>query len=156
MNMVTIPSGTFTMGSPQSELRRDMNEGPTRQVAINYRFEIGKYEVTFNDWNNCVSGGGRAAVPRRHSRRGQEFLLAKPILMESTRMVKAQKRALIAEKHFQSAVSNPMLTAFTISTGMFTSGWRIVGLLTIRARHQMGACEKTGTVNFELCGADLG
>lgn len=65
MNMVTIPSGTFTMGSPQSELRRDMNEGPTRQVAINYRFEIGKYEVTFNDWNNCVSGGGcRGYLPK--------------------------------------------------------------------------------------------
>jgi len=32
MNMVTILPGTFMMGSPQSEQRRDANEGPRHEV----------------------------------------------------------------------------------------------------------------------------
>ncbi len=58
MNMVTIRPGIFTMGSPQSEARRDANEGPQHQVHINYPFEVGKYEITFEDWNACIAGGG--------------------------------------------------------------------------------------------------
>jgi formylglycine-generating enzyme required for sulfatase activity len=58
MNMVTIQPGVFIMGSPKDEARRDANEGPQREVVIPTAFEIGKYEVTFNDWNTCVVGGG--------------------------------------------------------------------------------------------------
>lgn len=58
MNMAVIKPANFIMGSPKEELRRDANEGPQRQVSFNYAFEIGKYEVTFNDWNKCVIGGG--------------------------------------------------------------------------------------------------
>ncbi len=58
MNMVTIRPGTFTMGSPQGEARRDANEGPQHQVHIDYPFEVGKYEITFEDWNACIAGGG--------------------------------------------------------------------------------------------------
>jgi len=58
MNMVTIQPAAFIMGSPRDEARRDSNEGPQREVVIPAAFEIGKYEVTFNDWNTCVTGGG--------------------------------------------------------------------------------------------------
>lgn len=58
MNMVVIKPASFMMGSPTTELRRDANEGPQRKVTFNDAFEIGKYEVTFNDWNTCVVGGG--------------------------------------------------------------------------------------------------
>ena len=58
MNMVTILPGTFMMGSPQDEARRDANEGPRHKVTIDYPFEVGKFEVTFSEWNACVAGGG--------------------------------------------------------------------------------------------------
>ena len=58
MNMVTILPGTFMMGSPKDELRRDSNESPRHKVTIDYPFEVGKFEVTFNQWNACVAGGG--------------------------------------------------------------------------------------------------
>ena len=56
--MVVIPPGSYMMGSPQSQPKRDRNEGPQVPINIGYAFEIGRYEVTFDDWNLCVKGGG--------------------------------------------------------------------------------------------------
>jgi formylglycine-generating enzyme required for sulfatase activity len=47
--MVKIPAGTFTMGSPATELNRNDDEGPQRQVELN-EFSIGKYQVTQNQY----------------------------------------------------------------------------------------------------------
>ncbi len=45
-NMVWIPCGTFTMGSPPSEPARVSDEGPQTQATISQGFWMGKYEVT--------------------------------------------------------------------------------------------------------------
>ena len=55
--MVVIPSGSFVMGSPASEPNRRSDEGPMRTVRI-AAFAAGKYEVTFAEWDACVSTGG--------------------------------------------------------------------------------------------------
>ena len=57
-DMVLIQPGTFMMGSPSGEAKRDRNEGPQVEVTIPYSFEIGRHEVTFNEWRACVDGGG--------------------------------------------------------------------------------------------------
>lgn len=54
--MVEIPSGSFTMGSPESESGTD--EGPQHLVTIRSPFAVGAYEVTFAEWDACVRGGG--------------------------------------------------------------------------------------------------
>ncbi len=51
--------GSFTMGSQQAESVRSMDEGPARIVEID-GFYIGKYEVTFSQWNSVMSEGGAA------------------------------------------------------------------------------------------------
>ncbi len=56
--MVTIPPGSFTMGSPASEPERFADEGPQHQVTISRAFAAGKYEVTFDEWDTCVRDGG--------------------------------------------------------------------------------------------------
>ena len=56
--MVTVPAGTFFMGSPPSEEGRDEEEGPQRYVTIEYPFAVGVYEVTFDEWEACRRGGG--------------------------------------------------------------------------------------------------
>ena len=56
--MVVVPSGSFTMGSPNSEKGRYHDEGPRHRVSIDYRFAVGVYEVTFAEWDACVSAGG--------------------------------------------------------------------------------------------------
>jgi len=56
--LVVVPSGSFMMGSPDSEWGRFNNEGPQRRVAIMEPFAVGVYEVTFGEWDACLSEGG--------------------------------------------------------------------------------------------------
>jgi formylglycine-generating enzyme required for sulfatase activity len=61
--MVVLPSGSFTMGSPEREQGRFDNEGPQHQVTINYRLAVGKHEVTFDEWDACSNAGGCSHRP---------------------------------------------------------------------------------------------
>ncbi|HYX42732.1 MAG TPA: SUMF1/EgtB/PvdO family nonheme iron enzyme, partial [Pyrinomonadaceae bacterium] len=54
LEMVKIPAGTFTMGSPASEAGRKDNEGPQHQVSVP-EFYVGKYEVTQAQWRAVAS-----------------------------------------------------------------------------------------------------
>ena len=56
--MVVVPAGKFTMGSPANEAGRTLYEGPQHGVTIGRSFAVGKFEVTFAEWDACVSGGG--------------------------------------------------------------------------------------------------
>jgi formylglycine-generating enzyme required for sulfatase activity len=56
--MVVVPAGAFMMGSPASELGRRNEEGPQRKVVFANPFAVGKFEVTFDEWDACVSDGG--------------------------------------------------------------------------------------------------
>ncbi len=56
--LVVVPSGSFWMGSPSGEERRNDNEGPQHRVTFERPFAVGVYEVTFGEWAACVSGGG--------------------------------------------------------------------------------------------------
>ena len=56
--MVVVPNGSFMMGSRSSEERRDDDEGPRHRVTIAKPFAVGVYEVTFDEWDACVRGGG--------------------------------------------------------------------------------------------------
>lgn len=55
--MVVLPSGSFTMGSPATETGRNDDEAPQRTVRIGYEFAVGKYEVTWGQYSACVSAG---------------------------------------------------------------------------------------------------
>ncbi len=54
--MVTIPAGEFVMGSPSSEPFRGAEE--QHRVTIAKPFAMGKYEVTFDEWDACIADGG--------------------------------------------------------------------------------------------------
>ncbi len=56
--MVVARAGKFQMGSPESQTNRYGNEGPRHRVRIGERFGVGKYEVTFAEWDACVAEGG--------------------------------------------------------------------------------------------------
>ena len=56
--MVVIPVGSFIMGSPEDEPQRGSREGPQHQVRFAKPFAIGKYEVSFDEWDACVAAGG--------------------------------------------------------------------------------------------------
>jgi formylglycine-generating enzyme required for sulfatase activity len=46
------------MGSLPTEKDRMPDEGPQHRVTIARPFAVSKYDVTFNDWDACVSVGG--------------------------------------------------------------------------------------------------
>ena len=56
--MIVIPAGSFTMGSPVTEKNRSAGEGPQHPVTIAKPFAVAKYQLTFADWDACVTGGG--------------------------------------------------------------------------------------------------
>jgi formylglycine-generating enzyme required for sulfatase activity len=61
--MVALPAGAFMMGSPESEAGRGRNEGPQRKVSVR-PFAIGKFEVTFAQWDACAAEGGCKHKPQ--------------------------------------------------------------------------------------------
>lgn len=61
--LVVIPAGEFMMGSPNTERSRNRNEGPQRKVTIAQPFAVGKFEVTFQQWEACVSENGCTHKP---------------------------------------------------------------------------------------------
>jgi len=65
--MVVVPAGSFMMGSSPPEIAaleketkndRYESEGPQRKVTIARPFAVGKYEVTFAEWDACMGAGG--------------------------------------------------------------------------------------------------
>ena len=52
--MVVVPAGSFMMGSNTG----DADEKPVHKVTIAKPFAVGKFEVTFAEWDACVADGG--------------------------------------------------------------------------------------------------
>jgi formylglycine-generating enzyme required for sulfatase activity len=59
--IVVLPAGTFTMGSPASEKERNDNEGPQHKVTIPRPFAVGKFEVTRGEFAAFVDATGHVA-----------------------------------------------------------------------------------------------
>jgi formylglycine-generating enzyme required for sulfatase activity len=56
--MVVIPAGTFMMGSSDNKPGRGFDEGPRHAVTIQ-SFAMGRYEVTFDDYDRFTRATGR-------------------------------------------------------------------------------------------------
>lgn len=54
--MVLIPEGTFLMGSPTSEVERLAREGPQHKVTLSEPFLLGRYAVTFEEYDHFCEG----------------------------------------------------------------------------------------------------
>jgi formylglycine-generating enzyme required for sulfatase activity len=55
--MVVVPAGNFTMGSPADEPQRSSEEALV-SVTIAAPFAAGKYAVTFDEWDACIADCG--------------------------------------------------------------------------------------------------
>lgn len=63
--MVVVPAGHFMMGTTPKDNRSvgvwpmfDAMEGPVHSVTIARPFAVGRYAVTFEQWDACVADGG--------------------------------------------------------------------------------------------------
>ena len=55
--MVVVPADRFTMGSPKTEADHQSNEEPQHVVTFAKPFAVGRFAVTFGEWDACVAGG---------------------------------------------------------------------------------------------------
>ena len=60
--LVVIPAGSFKMGDPSPNT--GLPDNPAHPVTIAKPFAIGKYEVTFAEWDACVAEGGCTYKPK--------------------------------------------------------------------------------------------
>ena len=61
--MVSLPSGNANLGAGDGETNSRPNEKPQRPVTFTDSFAMAVHEVTFDNWQACVNGGGCAANP---------------------------------------------------------------------------------------------
>jgi formylglycine-generating enzyme required for sulfatase activity len=64
--IVILLPGTFTIGSPISEVGRGSDENPQRVVTIVYTLAVGKYPVTRGEFGAFVQDTGRKLGPCDH------------------------------------------------------------------------------------------
>jgi formylglycine-generating enzyme required for sulfatase activity len=56
--MVVVAAGSFTMGSARSEAGHQADEDPAHEVRLAAPFAVGRFEVTFDEWDACLADGG--------------------------------------------------------------------------------------------------
>ncbi|KAB2966659.1 SUMF1/EgtB/PvdO family nonheme iron enzyme [Zoogloea sp.] len=61
--LVVVPAGRFLMGSPDTEKGRSNAEGPLHEVCIARPLAVGRYPVTFAEWDAFVATGATCYKP---------------------------------------------------------------------------------------------
>jgi len=61
--LVSIAPGRFVMGAGSEGLGQQVSAITTQDVAIAAPFAIGRYEITFDEWGQCVTDGGCTSQP---------------------------------------------------------------------------------------------
>jgi formylglycine-generating enzyme required for sulfatase activity len=56
--IIVVPAGKVTMGSPASEPGHDPKENPQHTVTFARQFAVGRFALTFDEWDACVADGG--------------------------------------------------------------------------------------------------
>lgn len=74
--LVVLPAGEFTMGDIYGDGLED--EGPVHRVVIDKPFAIGKYEVTFDEYDRFSAATGKVPAQDRGWGRGR-----RPVIMVS-------------------------------------------------------------------------
>jgi formylglycine-generating enzyme required for sulfatase activity len=57
-DMVVVPAGNFTMGSPENEPNHEKDEGPQHNVTIPEAFAVGKFEITRAQYEDFITATG--------------------------------------------------------------------------------------------------
>jgi formylglycine-generating enzyme required for sulfatase activity len=55
--MIVVPAGNFTMGSPANEKGHTAAEEPQHNITIAKPFAVSKFELTFENWDACAAHG---------------------------------------------------------------------------------------------------
>ncbi|EJM77361.1 dihydropyoverdine dehydrogenase [Pseudomonas sp. GM55] len=75
--MVVLPAGTFTMGTPEGEVGREPDEGPMHEVTFDKPFAMSRYQITAGEWVQYMKETG-VTLPDGDTRPGRACTNGKP------------------------------------------------------------------------------
>ncbi|EJM91361.1 hypothetical protein PMI34_02488 [Pseudomonas sp. GM74] len=75
--MVVLPAGTFTMGTPDDEVGREPDEGPMHEVSFEKPFAMSRYQITAGEWAQYMKETG-ITLPDGDTRPGRACTNGKP------------------------------------------------------------------------------
>ena len=132
------------MGSPEGEPERRDNEGPQQSVMIARPFAVGKFEVMFSEWNECVAAGCTLKPApwswkggRRPVRRGQIYIPAVnwSLLLAVLFLTAAFRNSSALASAYGIAVTGTMVVTVALATIVARyfwhwSWWRVALVMT--------------------------
>jgi formylglycine-generating enzyme required for sulfatase activity/mono/diheme cytochrome c family protein len=122
-DMIPIPAGEFTMGSPDGEAKRKADEGPQRKVKIE-PFWIGKTEVTWNEYELFQFPSLEKGTNVPTERMERELWLAFPDLLPAN--AKPGINPYVGKE--SDAVSRPTTPYVEMSFGMGKDGFPAISM----------------------------
>jgi formylglycine-generating enzyme required for sulfatase activity len=75
--MVVLPAGTFTMGTPEDEVGREPDEGPMHEVTFAKPFAMSRFQITAGEWDSYIRQTG-VKIADGDTRPGRECIASKP------------------------------------------------------------------------------
>ena len=84
--MVVVPKGSFMMGTPADEPDRFKGEDPIHRVSFAKPFAVGRFTISFDDWDACLADGGCGGVKGDDRRFGRGRLPAQGINFEAAKL----------------------------------------------------------------------
>ena len=82
--MVVLPAGTFTMGTPPDEMGRQDDEGPQHPVTFAKPFAISRFQVTAGEWDAYLKASG-TRIADGDDRPGRRCTASKPSYKQGPR-----------------------------------------------------------------------
>jgi formylglycine-generating enzyme required for sulfatase activity len=82
--MVVLPAGTFTMGTPDDEVGREPDESPMHAVTFAKSFAMSRFQITAGEWDSYVNESG-VTIANGDTRPGRECIASKPRYPQSPR-----------------------------------------------------------------------
>ena len=141
--MIALPGGAFTMGSPDSEPGRTSDEGPQRPVRLR-PFAIGKTEVTFADYDAFAEATGRKKPNDWGWGRGQ-----RPVINVNWNDAVAYAEWLSAQTGERYRLPSEAEWEYAARAGTDTPFWTGDCIHTDRANYD-------GNYDYNNCGAKTG
>ena len=123
--MVIVPAGSFMMGSRKDEPERANREGPQHEVTIAKPFAVGRFAVTFAEWDACLAANGCSGYKPRDEGWGRGNLPVINVNLDDAKAYVAwlskktgQRYRLLSEAEFEYVARAGTTTPFWWGTSM--------------------------------------